>query len=515
MPSVPVPLDVLCNCLAFSSLSDRLRCAVTSRRWQEAVLEPCLWASLAPEPEDLLFLSCLLKRFGASVRCLRIAGHGPNRLGSNSLSFPQLAKCINLEKLCLSGFRGRDLEHFCQSKCQMPALRSLVIECDPYFNLGSFSHNTGAHMASLPISWLACFPNLERLVCDYLKVEASDIDAEACDETTDSEDEVVWLDRNVELDVPDTTARRAADSAENSVANSAAGTASSQGHAEVVANAAEAAGPSDASTASRRLPVPVPLELPLAALSPRGREEAQGSGSQPGPQRQSRGTSGSGSLGEELLPLQKLRDLSFVAVVRGSGSTWHSAHCRCDLSVLARLAPGLERLSVRSPNIALGRMSRRPGQRIEGLIRVSRHFCSTGLRDLLAVGYLLPSLRCLKVEVAKDDTGNSWDSSGSLLTVPASSKQLSHASHLALLLAVQDRPFFLSVGTSEALAAKLRRASSATASPAAVSVFQNFAIAEQHLPLLQCLQKFQEPKDQKESKDSQLQEFEVDIVEAA
>ena len=117
--------------------------------------------------------------------------------------------------------------------------------------------------------------------------------------------------------------------------------------------------------------------------------------------------------------------------------------------------------------------------------------------------------------MAKDDTGNSWDSSGSLLTVPASSKQLSHASHLALLLAVQDRPFFLSVGTSEALAAKLRRASSATASPAAVSVFQNFAIAEQHLPLLQCLQKFQEPKDQKESKDLQLQEFEVDIVEAA
>ena len=37
MPSVPVPLDVLCNCLAFSSLSDRLRCAVTSRRWQEAL----------------------------------------------------------------------------------------------------------------------------------------------------------------------------------------------------------------------------------------------------------------------------------------------------------------------------------------------------------------------------------------------------------------------------------------------------------------------------------------------
>eukprot|EP00439_Symbiodinium_sp_Y106_P083175 s790_g23.t1 len=397
----------------------------------------------------------------------------------------------------------------------MPALRSLVIECDPYFNLGSFSHNTGAHMASLPISWLACFPNLERLVCDYLKVEASDIDAEACDETTDSEDEVVWLDRNVELDAPETTTRRAAGSTANSAANSAGSIASIQGDGEVVVEAAEdAGGASDgASSASRgRLPV-VPLELPLAALSPRGREER---GPQPGSQ--SAGQSGqsarSSCSAEELPPLQKLRDLSFVAVVRGSGSTWHSAHCRCDLSVLARLAPGLQRLFVRSPNIALGRMSRRPGQRIEGLIRVSRHFCSTGLRDMLAVGYLLPSLRYLKVEVAKDDTGNSWDSSGSLLTVPASSKPL-HASHLALLLAVHDRPFFLSVGTSDALAAKLRRASSAAASPAAVSIFQNFAVAEQHLPLLQCLQRFQEPKDQKESKDLQLQEFEVDIVEAA
>ena len=51
------------------------------------------------------------------------------------------------------------------------SLRALSIECDPYFNLGSFSHNTGAHMASLPAKWLSCFPNLERLVCDYLRVE--------------------------------------------------------------------------------------------------------------------------------------------------------------------------------------------------------------------------------------------------------------------------------------------------------------------------------------------------------
>ena len=26
-------------------------------------------------------------------------------------------------------------------------------------------------MASLPVSWLSSFPNLERLVCDYLKLE--------------------------------------------------------------------------------------------------------------------------------------------------------------------------------------------------------------------------------------------------------------------------------------------------------------------------------------------------------
>ena len=140
---------------------------------------------------------------------------------------------------------------------------------------------------------------------------------------------------------------------------------------------------------------------------------------------------------------------------------------------------------------------------------------STGLRDLLAVGYLLPCLRNLRVEVAKDDTGHSWDSSGSLLAVPAASSKQLRTSHLALLLGVQDRPFVLSVGASDGLAAKLRRSSTAAASPASVSAFHGFAVAEQHLPLLQCLQKFQEQKDQKESKDLQMQEFEVDIVDAA
>ena len=81
--------------------------------------------------------------------------------------------------------------------------------------------------------------------------------------------------------------------------------------------AEDAGGASDgASSASRgRLPV-VPLELPLAALSPRGREER---GPQPGSQ--SAGQSGqsarSSCSAEELPPLQKLRDLSFVAVREG------------------------------------------------------------------------------------------------------------------------------------------------------------------------------------------------------
>ena len=41
--------------------------------------------------------------------------------------------------------------------------------------------------------------------------------------------------------------------------------------------------------------------------------------------------------------LEKLKELNFVAIVRGHGSTWNSPHCRCDLSVLAMLAPALER----------------------------------------------------------------------------------------------------------------------------------------------------------------------------
>jgi len=41
--------------------------------------------------------------------------------------------------------------------------------------------------------------------------------------------------------------------------------------------------------------------------------------------------------------LEKLKELNFVAIVRGHGSTWNSPHCRCDLSVLAVLAPALEK----------------------------------------------------------------------------------------------------------------------------------------------------------------------------
>ncbi|CAJ1328006.1 unnamed protein product, partial [Effrenium voratum] len=163
------PVDALCNCLAFSPLHERLLCASTARRWHEAATEPCLWAQLCPEPEDLPGLNRLLARFGPHLRCLKITSHGPYRL-SPSLCM-QFSKCTQLEELALSGFRGHDLENFCQQRCQVNSLRALSIECDPYFNLGSFSHNTGAHMASLPAKWLSCFPNLERLVCDYLRVE--------------------------------------------------------------------------------------------------------------------------------------------------------------------------------------------------------------------------------------------------------------------------------------------------------------------------------------------------------
>eukprot|EP00913_Durusdinium_trenchii_P012840 g12056.t1 len=63
-----------------SPLHERLRCASLARRWHEAVIEPSLWAQLVPEPEDLACLSSLLKRFGGSVRFLKIASHGPFRL---------------------------------------------------------------------------------------------------------------------------------------------------------------------------------------------------------------------------------------------------------------------------------------------------------------------------------------------------------------------------------------------------------------------------------------------------
>ena len=44
---------------------------------------------------------------------------------------------------------------------------------------------------------------------------------------------------------------------------------------------------------------------------------------------------------ESVQPMAKLTSLSFVAVVRGQGSTWNSPRCRCDVAVLALLAPAL------------------------------------------------------------------------------------------------------------------------------------------------------------------------------
>lgn len=484
------PLDALCNCLAFSPLHERLRCASLARRWHEAVIEPSLWAQLVPEPEDLACLSSLLKRFGGSVRFLKIASHGPFRL-STSLNLEQLSKCSQLEELYLGGFRGRDLESFCQTSCQIDSLRALTIECDPYFNLGSFSHNTGAHMASLPAAWLSSFPNLERLVCDYLKLETNEL-PEACDSDSTSEpEEILWEvgeerageylpGQGLQGGQGSPGAVRQADS---EVPESADRAERSEG-LEVTGNALLDA---EHRTGSER------LELPAAAVR---REKARGS-----------------SLGEagcDGRALVKLRDLSFVAIVRGHGSTWNSPHCRCDLSVLASLAPGLERLQIRSPNIALGRMSRRPGQRIEGLIKVSRHFCSTGLRDLLAAGYLLPALKELKVEVVKDDTGQPWDSSGSVLSISSTSKPL-RQSHLSVALGVHDRPFRISVGASDGLATKLRCAANVPASAASISTFQSFAVAEQHLPLLQHLQRYQE----KAKLQDMPSDLEIDIIEVA
>eukprot|EP00438_Fugacium_kawagutii_P016917 Skav236274 [mRNA] locus=scaffold2289:113408:113872:+ [translate_table: standard] len=152
-------------------------------------------------------------------------------------------------------------------------------------------------------------------------------------------------------------------------------------------------------------------------------------------------------------------------------------------------------------------MSRRPGQRMEGLIRVSRHFCSTGLRDLLAAGYLLPNLKELRVEVLKDDTGQPCDSNGSVLAVPGKAALPGRSPpHLALALGVHDRPFRLCVGASDHLAGKLRLAANVPAGGNSMATFQSFAVAEQHLPLLQLLDKLT-------GKESSPCDFEVDIVE--
>ncbi|CAJ1430848.1 unnamed protein product, partial [Effrenium voratum] len=424
-------------------------------RRNEAATEPCLWAQLCPEPEDLPGLNRLL------ARCLKIASHGPYRL-SPSLCM-QFSKCTQLEELALSGFRGHDLENFCQQRCQVNSLRALSIECDPYFNLGSFSHNTGAHMASLPAKWLSCFPNLERLVCDYLRVEGES-EPDHCE--SESEPEMLWRDSLSEVE---------------SVTAPGPGPRDVPGGAGAVAGLPRSASASPlgsvASTAASATPR---LELPMVV---RHREASQ------------RSFAGS----PQLSPRRRLRELSLVAVVKGVGSTWNSPHCRCDLPALALLAPNLQKLQVRSPNIALGRMSRRPGQRIEGLIKVSRHFCSTGLRELLGAGYQFPKLRELQVEVLKDDTGQAWDSQGSVLSLP---KAQTRTSHLALALAVHDRPFRLSVGASCTLAEKLRSAASAlsgatlpqtsaASAEGSVALLRRFAAAEQHLALLQHLEHFE------------------------
>lgn len=447
-------------------------------------MEPSLWAQLIPEPEDLASLNSLLRRFGKNVRYLKIASHGPFRL-SASLKPEQLSKCVQLEELFLGGFRGRDLESFCQSAsfC-LESLKSLTIECDPYFNLGSFSHNTGTHMASLPASWLSCFPNLESLVCDYLRLEVTPQELPlAADCESDSADEEILF-----REEPSGEVREVREVREDEASGANPSQVSLQEVLVELGDEAEAeAAEAEATQATRR-----GLELPAGAILPRERRERK-------------------EEVENVQPMAKLTSLSFVAVVRGQGSTWNSPRCRCDVAVLALLAPALERLQIRSPNIALGRMSRRPGQRMDGLIRVSRHFCSTGLRDLLAAGYLLPHLKELKVEVLKDDTGQPWDT-GSVLTVPGSEsgRPSSGTTHLALALGVQDRNFQLCVGASEQLAGKLRLAN-VPAGGSSIATFQSFAVAEQHLPLLQLLQRYQDKLTAKET--TSPCDFEVDIVE--
>ena len=116
-----------------------------------------------------------------------------------------------------------------------------------------------------------------------------------------------------------------------------------------------------------------------------------------------------------------------------------------------------------------------------------------------------------QVEVLKDDTGQPWDT-GSVLTVPGSKsgRPSSGTTHLALALGVQDRNFQLCVGASEQLAGKLRLAN-VPAGGSSIATFQSFAVAEQHLPLLQLLQRYQDKLTAKET--TSPCDFEVDIVE--
>jgi len=55
--------------------------------------------------------------YGCWSRYLKIASHGPFRLAA-SLNLEQLSTCRQLEELFLGGFRGRDLESFCQRSCR-------------------------------------------------------------------------------------------------------------------------------------------------------------------------------------------------------------------------------------------------------------------------------------------------------------------------------------------------------------------------------------------------------------
>ncbi|CAE8598547.1 unnamed protein product, partial [Polarella glacialis] len=161
------PLDTLCHCFEFFDLLQRLTCEAASRRWREAVQDPCLWTILTPRAEELGSLGLVLKRFGRHVRRLEVRASGPHRYRS---SLSQLSMCQNLQELSISGLRGSELQHFCRPALQVSSLRALCLDCDPYFSLGSFSHQTGSNVASLPTAWLKeAFPALERLSCHYLE----------------------------------------------------------------------------------------------------------------------------------------------------------------------------------------------------------------------------------------------------------------------------------------------------------------------------------------------------------